>query len=287
MKRSLWISVIAFGPLLAVWASGQNLAPPISTNKPPAREAMRRVTVDVSKLSGMSTLMGFHYTNRPPWPDGNYLTFETKTNVGSGLPPGAWQVVNMHAENYYELVKRQRLKSLELGLLADHRCFVVDPRVPREWLLTAPRGGRDLERRLSLKVQFAEYFRKDPQAEALVGTTWNLVRRRDPDGLLQRVLPGERMDFSAVELICRAASGEMCGRRSWEFHGSRAPASISVYDVQSTTAYTGAALKLTRQKDQMILVPQSILKRNAEGLRYDSCTVPAEAIYRIQESARN
>jgi hypothetical protein len=90
---------------------------------------MRRVTVDLSALSLITTRIGVHYTNPPPWRSGNYLTLSSKTNADSGLPEGGWKLVNMHAENYFEIIKLRNFQTLEFGLMPDHRCFVVDPGV--------------------------------------------------------------------------------------------------------------------------------------------------------------
>ncbi|MCX6926115.1 MAG: hypothetical protein NT154_23340 [Verrucomicrobia bacterium] len=92
----------------------QSLVPSASNKPDQAVPEMRRVTVDISKLSGTTTVVGYVHTNRPPWPYGNCQTFESKTNAASGLPTGGWLLVNMHAENFHEVVKRLHLKSLEL-----------------------------------------------------------------------------------------------------------------------------------------------------------------------------
>ena len=105
-----------FGALTGSSASEQGPMRAASARMASAREEMRRVTVDPAKLDGMITAVGYRYTNRPPWPEGNCLTFESKTNVVSGLPAGHWGLVNMHAENFHELVKRRGFKSLEFEI---------------------------------------------------------------------------------------------------------------------------------------------------------------------------
>jgi hypothetical protein len=208
---------------------------------------------------------------------------ESKTNAASGLPAGGWQLVNMHAENFHEVVKRLGLKSLELGLLTNHGCLVVDSRVPRSWFLSRPcTKCWSLERRQWLNTRFPIYFRPNPQAESLVGTKWVVVSRKDPDGLFERLLPGAKIEFGAVDLICRADSGEVRGRRSWELDGLSAPFGMSIYDVRSASVYTGASLKVTRHKDQMVLVPTGILKRSADSVGSENYNAPAMASYRIE-----
>ncbi|MCX6926116.1 MAG: hypothetical protein NT154_23345 [Verrucomicrobia bacterium] len=168
-------------------------------------------------------------------------------------------------------------------MLTNHACLVVDSRVPRSWFLNRPcTKCCPLERRQWLKTRFPTYFRPNPEAESLVGTRWVLVSRKDPDGLLERVLPGKKVAFGAVDLTCRADSGEVRGRRSWELDGVSAPFKMSIYDVHSATAYTGAALKLTRQKDQMILVPTVILKRSVDSVGWERYDAPATASYRLE-----
>jgi hypothetical protein len=278
MSRNFWIGVFSIGALAGVIGGEQR-----ST-----REEMRRVTVDLAKLDLMSTAVGYRYTNRPPWPEGNCVTLKSKTNGVSGLPAGHWGLVNMHAENYGQLVKRRGFKSLELGLLADQRCIVVDARVPQEWFLSRPcTKCYSLERRQSLKVQFGEYFRKERQAEALLGTAWVLVNRKDPDGLLARVLPGDGIEFGAVELICRDAGWNTLGRRSWECGERKGSAWMSIYDVRSATNYTGASFTLSRQKERMTLVPHQALNRTADSFGGERYTGSAEAVYRLKKNGGN
>jgi hypothetical protein len=278
MSRNFWISVFSLAALAGVIGGEQR-----ST-----REEMRRVTVDTAKLDLMSTLVGYRYTNRPSWPEGNCVTLSSKTNGVSGLPAGRWGLVNMHAENYSQLVKRRGFKSLELGLLPGQRCIVVGPRVPQEWFRSRPCAKCfSLERRQSLKLEFGEYFRKERQAEALLGTAWVLVNRKDPDGLLARVLPGDGIEFGAVELICRDAGWNTLARRSWECGEREGSAWMSIYDVRSATNYTGAFFTLSREKDRMALVPHEVLRRTADSFGSERYSGSAEAVYRLKKNEEN
>lgn len=288
MKPNEWIGPMTLVASFGVLASGQTPTPPGATNQNRALAPDPiRVTVDLSALSTMQTLVGYRRTNQPPWPNGNCLTLSTKTNATSGLPPGEWRLVNLHAENFHELVKRQRLKSIELGLLSHHRCFVLDVRVSHDWLLIRPCSACwSLERRLAMKIQYPELFRRNPQAEALVGTSWVLMNRNDPDGLLARMLPGDRIDYGDFELTCRAASGNICGRRLWELEEMRPVSWLAVYEVRSTNAYTGVGLTLTQEKDRMILVPNSRLKRDATSVGSEQYQTAAQAVYHLQQKRR-
>ena len=139
-----------------------------------------------------------------------------------------------------------------------------------------------LERRLFLWANVGDFFRKDPQVESLVGTTWVLVSRRDSDGLLERVFPGGSIEFRATRLICRAASGEVCGGRSWEPSAWSAPASLPAYSTLFIRDYTAAVVEITRNKDRMVWVPALALSRNrsAQTLHRERYQGTAMAIYR-------
>jgi hypothetical protein len=204
--------------LLGGYCTGQSPGTAGSENRHQEDGEMRRVTVDLSAPLWWSvTAMGFLHTNPPPWPRGNHLTLISKTNADSGLPEGEWALVNMHAENYAEIIKLRQFKTLEFGLMPDHRCFVVDSRVPQEWFLDEP-GGRVAER-LSLRTRFPNFFRKNAVADSMVGTKRALVSRDDPGGLSERTLPGEKLRFGVTNLTCEVADGTKRGERLWELFG--------------------------------------------------------------------
>jgi hypothetical protein len=238
---------------------------------------LRRVTVDLSALSFITTLMGVHYTNPPPWRSGNGLELSSKTNADSGLPEGEWKLANMHAENYFEIIKLRNFQTLEFGLMPDHRCFVVDPRVPREWFLDQPSG--ELAQRLSLRTRFPNLFRNNPVADSMVGTKWALVSRDDPGGLSERILPGEKLRFGVTNLTCESAAGTKRGERLWELGDP--PVGLFVYELLPSGGYTGAGFGFTRAGDELVLVAQSRLFGSTTngygGSQYD---FPARATYR-------
>jgi hypothetical protein len=264
--------------LLDGYCIGQS--PATAGSKKPHQEEgeMRRVTVDISALSGSSTLMMFLHKNPPPWPQGNYLELSSKTNADSGLPTGEWRLANMHAENYAEITKRRHFKTLEFGLMPYHqRCFVVDSRVPREWFLAEP-SVFELEERLSLRARFPSFFRKNPVADSMVGTKWALVSRNDPGGLSERILPGEKLRFGVTDLTCEAVAGTRRGERLWEVRDP--PVSLCVYEVVSPGAYTGASFRLTRTRDELVLVATGKLNRSAGGTGREGYDFAAKATYR-------
>jgi hypothetical protein len=99
--------------------------------------------------------------------------------------PKEWPVLNMHAENL-EALGRQRgfqwMKVEKVGERAGGPLrLVVDKRVPREWLIERARTA-SLQMRQKFKLERPECFREDPQVRALIGTTWFLVEREDPEG---------------------------------------------------------------------------------------------------------
>jgi hypothetical protein len=265
--------------LVLAWLGGSGLGRAAAPSPSQDREGdeMRRVRVDLSSLSSMITARAFHHTNPPPWPKGNHLSLSSKTNAASGLPPGWWSLVNMHAENYAQIIRRRNFRTLEFGLLPDHRCMVVDSRVPRQWFLVEPLITQP-EQRLSLKSRFARFFRQNPAADALVGTRWVLVSREDPGRLTERVLPGEKVRFGATNLTCEAASGAVRGQRLWELMES--PLSLRVCEIQSAQEYTGALFKLTRTGDELVLVPAARLTGSATGYGSELYGSPAKLTYR-------
>ena len=270
-------SLILALALLGGYCIGQSLATLGSKKEHEEEEEMRRVTVELPALSGITTAIGFHYTNPPPWPSGNYLVLSSKTNADSGLPPGEWRLANMHAENYHEIIKRRDFQTLEFGLMPDHRCFVVDSRVPREWFLTEP-SGFDVAERLSLRTRFANFFRKNPIADSMVGTKWALASRDDPGGLSERILPGEKLRFGVTDLTCEAADGTRRGERLWELR--ELPGSLCVYELMSPAGYTGAGFTFTRAGDELVLVAKRKLIRSAKGHVDERYDFRAKATYR-------
>jgi hypothetical protein len=186
-------------------------------------------------------------------------------------PDTQWSVLNMHAENLGELCRQrgfQWVKVEKVGERADAvLCLVVDKRVPREWLLERPRMGSLLMRQ-KLKLERPECFREDPQVKALIGTTWILIDRDDPEGSLARLLPGEQMHFGAVELTCGTATDANLGQRSWDLNIWGTTLSLSVYEVHGET-FSGMVFVVSKSGDTMTLVPRATVKHDADGTRSD------------------
>jgi hypothetical protein len=287
MKGLYWLPFTVVIAWFSLAAAGGAASLPRPQPREPSPARLRRVTVDLARVSGMQTLVGFSHTNPAPWLEGNCLTLESKTNAPSGLPPGPWRLVNMHAENFYELVKRQGFKTMDLGLSDLQRCFVVDTRVPREWLSSQPCANCwPLEGRLSMKTQYPALFRPNLVEAGLVGTRWKLTSRHDPGGLLARVLPGDTIEFAPATLTCLAKSGSLSGVRSWECSDARAPYSLLVYEVQSTNAYTGAAFRIDQKTNRMVLTPQTLLRRASDGRYMERYDTPSEAAYQLVEKPK-
>jgi hypothetical protein len=155
--------------------------------------------------------------------------------------------------------------------LKDGECLVVDMRVPREWLLAHPcMSCTRLEHRLSLREKWTANFRGEPQADALIGTTWELVSREDHDNLIENHLPGQRLTFGRSELACFSDKGEKLAGRLWEQITLRrgavaaAPFALKIHDVKGAR-YTSLGFVFDRQRDVMTLTVSSRSKRDERG----------------------
>jgi len=114
----------------------------------------------------MATCVGFFHNTPPPWPRGNCLTFEKDAAEFSPEPftfadGVSWRIVNIHAENFYEITRRLGITAVEAAVF--HRdfgdrvhllsrepvqfqtttvdygdCVITDERIPREWFRSAP-----------------------------------------------------------------------------------------------------------------------------------------------------
>jgi len=80
----------------------------------------------------------------------------------------AWRVVNMHAENFFEVASRLKMSSVEVHLLRfkvqefgyqEHKGYAVvtDPRIPRSWYLSEPHLDSKTAR--ALRAAYLESFR--------------------------------------------------------------------------------------------------------------------------------
>jgi hypothetical protein len=72
----------------------------------------------VSVTNVMVTSKLYRHTTAPPWNDGNALNFRfTKPHVaGAPEEEGSWSVVNMHGENFGTIVKRLKIKTVEVAV---------------------------------------------------------------------------------------------------------------------------------------------------------------------------
>jgi hypothetical protein len=90
---------------------------------------------------------------------------------------GVWRVVNMHTENFFEVARRMRMRSIEVHLLrikveepgrpesTASYAVVTDANIPRSWYLSWPgetfgdRKHMDSEMARELKAAYPENFR--------------------------------------------------------------------------------------------------------------------------------
>jgi hypothetical protein len=116
-------------------------------------EGKHRTRLRVPVYPIAQSLIGFDNTGKPaPWPKGNYLTIHvlplwyrlpivrdyllrrnTINDIGE-----RFSVINMHAENYQEIVKQLNLRSVEIQKLPQGQCLIVDAQIPQSWLLATP-----------------------------------------------------------------------------------------------------------------------------------------------------
>ena len=147
--------------------------------------------VQVSVTNTRSTLIGFTRKSPAPWDTGNNLSF----HFGKPQVPGqnkeevSWRVVNMHAENFFEITRRLKISAVEVHVWHTDRlattiqevgqperpltidqgyAVVTDSRIPRNWYLSEPgvNGGRGkvpLDSDLAqLKAAYPGSFRASP-----------------------------------------------------------------------------------------------------------------------------
>jgi hypothetical protein len=121
-----WLVTVA---LLGVIVAGvRHLLP-----APPLQEGAR---LFVPAVVGMRTAVGHSHETPPPWPRGNCFKLSTGAR-GRPDPTRGLHVINMHAENFEEVVKRLGLTSVEVEHVGG-QFFVVDPRIARRWLREGP-----------------------------------------------------------------------------------------------------------------------------------------------------
>jgi hypothetical protein len=114
----------------------------------------------------MSTLGGCS-RGAPPWAQGDcFEVLPLSSWILStyaplpGYHPSGWHVVNMHAENFEEIVKRKGIKSIKIERIDERYCLIVDPRIPRSWFLSKPCPRCvGLELAPGLLMRHADWFR--------------------------------------------------------------------------------------------------------------------------------
>ena len=99
--------------------------------------------VMVPAMITRQTLVGFDSIRSKPPPRlrGNCFSVSPKARWSGplvGSRSTLWQVCNMHAENFSEIVQRLNLQAVEIQLLDEGRCVITDPRISRDWLLEKP-----------------------------------------------------------------------------------------------------------------------------------------------------
>src|SRR5262245_68705 len=82
-----------------------------------------------------STQVGYTSEGPPPWPKGNcfWLSHDPRDRAAP-----QFHVANMHAENFERVVSDLGLETVEVLLVSEGHCLVVDPRIPRAWLRDVP-----------------------------------------------------------------------------------------------------------------------------------------------------
>lgn len=230
---------------------------------------------------GGSTAALYAYTTPPPWPVGNILSvmpgstwwwdrYLARFRKRSPMDMG-WRVVNMHAENFHAACTNFGLKSVLVERLDDQLCLIVDPRIPRDWLLTTP-SCDPLALRQRIRSERPERFREDPLHRLLIGRTWRLVNRQDDFGVLTRYLPGDRLQFGMQELKCLTAEGAILAQRAWELRDDFFATSLRVYEL-TPAGFNGIGLKVSPEGHTLTFTPQSILSsdgKSSTGESYSS-----------------
>jgi len=124
-----------------------------------------RLMLPLAKVKCSSpAVLVLHTNTSGPWSLGICLTFELAPAQLEGRPAeiadiAHWRVFNIHAENFSEIAKRLGLKSVQaeiihkglrrqttvlnpgqetVQMVDEADCIITDPRIPKEWLRSAP-----------------------------------------------------------------------------------------------------------------------------------------------------
>jgi hypothetical protein len=121
------------GALLCLIAAGARLLLP-DPPPPPLIEG-ERLRVPAQAIS--VTQVGYFHKTPPPWKVGNCFGLSHVPIEAGQFGVRGQHVANMHFENFEEAVKRLGLKAVDVQYIGGY-FFVVDPRIPRQWLLEQP-----------------------------------------------------------------------------------------------------------------------------------------------------
>jgi hypothetical protein len=154
-------ALVAIALLCLVAAGARSFlpAPPL----PPLAEGARlRVPPQVVQ----STLVGHSYQTPAPWSRGNCFHLARQPLPARGRMVQGLHVANMHLENFVEVVRRLGLKEVDVEHVGG-AFLVVDPRIPRRWLLETPCSGcTPPSIRDAVRTKHADRFREpDPQSK--------------------------------------------------------------------------------------------------------------------------
>jgi hypothetical protein len=140
----------------------------------------------VSITNVMVTSMLYRHTTAPPWNDGNALNFRfTKPRVpGAPEEEASWSVVNMHGENFGTIVKRLKIKTVEVAVFHTSKssatmqetgkperrlvidqgyAVVIDDRIPRIWFSTPRHTSYETQRQIQKAFPQCFSNARDPQ----------------------------------------------------------------------------------------------------------------------------
>jgi hypothetical protein len=152
-----------------------------------------RFMVDITTNS-QTTLVGYMGERPPPpWPRGNWLSFEFRHEPGAGQIEtwDHWSVINIHTENLREITRRLGLKTVEMlilpvtnwpstivevsssgqttiqerSIIQKHAyAIVTDARIPREWFHFEPSWHHHVDPDVArqIKAVYPASFRATP-----------------------------------------------------------------------------------------------------------------------------
>lgn len=248
----------------------------------------------------------------PPWPRGNGFWVKTRWMIwqesGSSwvqqrwpwaehlpgmdklMSPGhsqGWCVANMHAENFNAFRQQQGIDWVKVKKLSDGVCVVTDARVPREWLLTYPRSYLD-PAGLRLRLEQPEHFQTDDWVQFLIGSRWELVERVDRDQWLERLLPGEVVEFADVQLFCHSRLAQDPEGRLWQAEGWGTTGSLTIYDTAEDNSWTAIGGSFTVEQDTLTFTLESTSRGSNQQVSsslYDPAKRVTRATYRRLNAA--